>query len=86
MQEELEKIGARASVDDRDESLGKKIRDAQMQKISCQLVIGDRELEGKTVTVRRYGEKDEIPYDWEDFKAWLQDQIVQRLDDQADKR
>ena len=86
MQAELDSIGARASVDDRDESLGKKIRDAQMQKISCQLVIGDRELEGRTVTVRRYGEKEKIPYGWDEFKAWLQEQISQRLDDQAGKR
>ncbi|MDD2427637.1 MAG: threonine--tRNA ligase, partial [Eubacteriales bacterium] len=86
MQKELESFGARAWVDDREESLGKKIRDAQMQKISCQLVIGDREMEDKTVTVRRYGEKEEIPYAWDDFKSWLQKQIVERLDDQADKR
>lgn len=86
MKKELESFGARVFVDDRDESLGKKIRDAQIQKISCQLVIGDREMEDKTVTVRRYGEKEEIPYDWTDFKVWLEKQIVQRLDDQADKR
>ncbi len=86
MQKELESLGVRVSVDDRDESLGKKIHDAQVQKISCQLVIGDREIENKTVTVRRYGEKKEIPYDWSVFKDWLEKQIVERLDDQADKR
>lgn len=86
MKAELEGFGARVFVDDRDESLGKKIRDAQMQKISCQLVIGDRELEQKTVSVRRYGEKAEVSYEWAEFKAWLERQIRERLDDQEGKR
>ncbi|HQK24844.1 MAG TPA: threonine--tRNA ligase [Synergistaceae bacterium] len=44
--------GVRVEVDARDEKLGKRIRDAQMQKIPYMLVIGDRERDGGTVAVR----------------------------------
>lgn len=45
--------GIRSSLDDRSEKLGAKIRDAQMQKVPYMLVIGDKEIEKKTVAVRR---------------------------------
>ena len=48
----LRKWGVRVEVDARDEKLGKRIRDAQMQKIPYMLVIGDRERDGGTVAVR----------------------------------
>src|SRR5699024_3426905 len=44
----------RVSVDLRNEKLGKKIREAQMQKIPYILVLGDRELETETITCRTY--------------------------------
>jgi threonyl-tRNA synthetase len=49
----------RAEVDDRTESVGRKIRDAELQKVPYMLVIGDREAEEGTVAVRRHGEGDE---------------------------
>ncbi|MCL4397507.1 threonine--tRNA ligase [Patescibacteria group bacterium] len=48
----LESVGVRAELDDRSEKLGAKIRDAQMQKVPYMLVIGDKEVEEKTVSVR----------------------------------
>jgi threonyl-tRNA synthetase len=55
----LRDAGLRAEVDDRTESIGRKIREAELQKIPYMLVIGDREAEEGTVAVRRHGEGDE---------------------------
>jgi threonyl-tRNA synthetase len=41
-----------------DDRLSKKIRNAQIQKIPYQLIIGDEELEKRTVTYREYGQQD----------------------------
>ena len=49
----------RAEVDDRTESVGRKIRDAELRKVPFMLVIGDREAEEGTVAVRRHGAGDE---------------------------
>jgi threonyl-tRNA synthetase len=48
----LEAAGLRAHLDDRNEKVNLKIRDAQMQKIPYMLVIGDREAESESVSVR----------------------------------
>ncbi len=55
---ELFKIGIRAELDDRNESMGLKTREAQMAKIPFSLVAGDREMQGGKFAVRKYGEKD----------------------------
>lgn len=53
---ELKKKGFRVRVDDRNESMGLKTRQAQTGKIPFMLVLGDKEIEDKTVSVRKYGE------------------------------
>jgi threonyl-tRNA synthetase len=55
----LRAAGLRAEADERTESVGRKIRDAELQKIPYMLVVGDREAEEGTVAVRRHGEGDE---------------------------
>lgn len=52
---ELEKYGIRAEVDDRSEKIGYKIREAQLQKINYMFVVGDKEAEDGTVSVRKRG-------------------------------
>ncbi|MDK7272583.1 His/Gly/Thr/Pro-type tRNA ligase C-terminal domain-containing protein, partial [Actinotignum schaalii] len=47
--------GLRIEVDDRNEKMGYKIREAQMQKIPYQIVVGDKEVENNEVNVRKYG-------------------------------
>ncbi|MBE6834936.1 MAG: threonine--tRNA ligase [Ruminococcaceae bacterium] len=54
----LEAKGIRAELDDRSEKIGYKIREAQLQKINYMLVIGDKEVDEKSVSVRRRGEGD----------------------------
>jgi threonyl-tRNA synthetase len=51
---ELRRAGVRVRVDDRSESVGKKIRDAELAKLPYMLVLGDRELESGTVSVRAH--------------------------------
>jgi threonyl-tRNA synthetase len=55
----LREAGLRAELDDRTESIGRKIRDAELRKIPYMLVVGDREAEEGAVAVRRHGEGDE---------------------------
>lgn len=50
--------GIRVEVDDRNEKMGYKIREAQTQKIPYQLVVGDKEVDDGSVNVRRYGSQD----------------------------
>jgi len=55
---ELARVGLRAEVNDRAESVGKKIRGAEARKVPYMLVVGDREEEADEVSVRRHGEGD----------------------------
>jgi threonyl-tRNA synthetase len=54
----LRAAGLRGEVDERTESVGRKIRDAELRKIPYMLVIGDREAEGASVAVREHGRGD----------------------------
>jgi threonyl-tRNA synthetase len=56
--QELRELGYRVEVDDRNESMGLKTREAQKAKIPFSLVVGDREMEEGSFSVRRYGERD----------------------------
>jgi len=69
VQEQLQLAGIRVELDSRDEKIGYKIREAQMQKIPYMLVVGDKEVEDKAVNVRKYGEQNS---ETGDFQAFLQ--------------
>ena len=55
---ELEALGLRVEVDNRNEKLGYRIREAQTQKVPYALVVGDGEAQNETVTVRKFGSKE----------------------------
>jgi threonyl-tRNA synthetase len=55
----LTEAGIRVEIDERTESVGRKIRDAELQKIPYMLVIGDNEAQDGTVALRRHGEGDQ---------------------------
>ena len=55
---ELRAAGLRAEVDERAESVGRKIRDGELRKVPYMLVVGDNEAESGEVAVRRHGEGD----------------------------
>ena len=56
--ERLREAGTRARIDARSESVGKKIRDAELARAPYMLVVGDREQDADSVSVRRHGEGD----------------------------
>jgi threonyl-tRNA synthetase len=56
--QELREAGLRAEVDDRSESVGRKIRDAELRKAPYMLVVGDEEERARKVAVRRHKEGD----------------------------
>ena len=55
---ELDKHGIRAIVDDRNEKIGKKIRDNELKKIPYLLIVGEKEKENNEISVRKQGEGD----------------------------
>lgn len=75
IQDELKSQGVRVDIDDRNEKMGYKIREAQMQKIPYQLVVGDKEVENKEVNVRKYGSQDQETLEKDEFIWNLVDEI-----------
>jgi threonyl-tRNA synthetase len=65
----------RASVDDRNEKIGKKIRDTELMKIPYMLVVGEQEMNGGKVAVRKHGEGDKGVMDNAEFVAFVQDLV-----------
>ncbi|GAA6822361.1 threonine--tRNA ligase [Helicobacter pylori] len=75
LQDELKSQGVRVEIDDRNEKMGYKIREAQMQKIPYQLVVGDKEMKNNEVNVRKYGSQDQETVEKDDFIWNLVDEI-----------
>ncbi|MCD9066419.1 threonine--tRNA ligase [Staphylococcus pasteuri] len=75
IQDELKSQGVRVEIDDRNEKMGYKIREAQMQKIPYQIVVGDKEVENKEVNVRQYGSQDQETLEKDEFIWNLVDEI-----------
>ena len=75
VKEKLENVGIRVEVDDRNEKIGYKIREAQLQKIPYMLVVGEKEKEARTVGVRsrKSGDIGQMPVD--EFISKIQEEI-----------
>lgn len=69
---QLRQAHIRVAVDERNQKLGKKIREAQMKKIPYILVLGDEEQKQNNVTVRRYKQEGLEKYTVEEFLAYIQ--------------
>ena len=78
MRARLAAAGLRARVDDRGESIGRKIRDAELAKVPYMLVVGDREAESGTAALRRHKEGD--------LGTFALDEIAGRLSAEAAER
>jgi threonyl-tRNA synthetase len=74
----LEAKGIRVELDDREEKLGYRIREAQMKKIPYQLVLGDKERDERTVTYRQYGEQKQTTVSLDEFVAMVLKQIADK--------
>ena len=77
--QELKKAGVKVAIDDRDEKLGYKIREAANKKIPYTLVIGDKEVENKAVNVRTFGSHDQKEESFAEFKENILKEINERL-------
>ncbi|MGY3313258.1 threonyl-tRNA synthetase [Peribacillus simplex] len=75
VQEKLKAQGIRVDLDTRDEKIGYKIREAQMQKIPYMLVVGDNEAKEGSVNVRKYGEQKSETIAFEDFVAAIKAEV-----------
>jgi threonyl-tRNA synthetase len=69
----------RSFVDDRNEKIGRKIRDNEMKKIPYLLVVGEKEEETQTVAVRRQGEGDKGTMEVHEFAGFIEDEIKKQL-------
>lgn len=69
VEKELKDLGFRVSVDDRNETMGYKTRQIQTTKIPYMLVVGDREMESNSLSVRGYGEQKSVTLAMEELKA-----------------
>ena len=75
VQRKLDALGFRAEVDHRSEKIGKKIREATMEKIPYMLVVGDRDMENGTVSPRHRTGEDLGGISLEQFAALLRDEV-----------
>ena len=69
----------RASIDDRNETIGKRIRESELKRIPFLLIVGEKEMTEGTVSVRRQGGKDEGSMKAEDFAAMVTDEVKAQL-------
>ncbi|MED1283125.1 threonine--tRNA ligase [Bacillus mycoides] len=76
--DKLAQAGIRVERDIRDEKLGYKIREAQMQKVPYVLVIGDKEMESEAVNVRKYGEEKSEVVELDAFVKSMKEEIKNR--------
>lgn len=73
--------GYRAEADYRNEKIGKKIREAQIEKVPYMVVVGDRDLENGTVSPRHRAAGDLGAMSFEDFEALLKKVVDEKLKD-----
>ncbi len=77
----LENYDIRALVDERNEKTGRKIRDAEVNKIPLMLIVGDSEAEENTVSVRKHGGEDLGKMSIENFADLINKQISESLEE-----
>lgn len=77
--EALRQQGIRATMDERNEKIGKKIRDAEMHKFPYMLVIGEKEMENGSVAVRKHKSGDIGVMTIAEYAAFIQAEITQEL-------
>ncbi len=71
----LENAEIRALVDDRNEKTGRKIRDAEVNKIPFMIIVGEQEEENGTVSVRKQGEGDIGTFTIEEFISFIDKEV-----------
>jgi threonyl-tRNA synthetase len=75
IEQQLAMHDIRGIIDDRTESIGRKIRDTELKKIPFMLIVGEQEVEYGKVSVRRQGEGDEGSMGIEEFITYFKEQL-----------
>ena len=75
VRQQLAAADLRGEVDDRNETIGRKIRDNELKRIPFLLIVGEKEVEAGTVSVRKQGEGDQGAVSVADFAAMVQAQL-----------
>jgi len=76
----LKNYDIRTLIDERSEKIGKKIRDNELKRIPYLLIVGEKEQESGTVSVRRQGEGDKGSMNLENFAAILENEVKEQLE------
>ena len=71
----------RAGIDDRNEKIGRKIRDNEIKRIPYLLIVGEKEFENNTVAVRRQGEGDQGSMTIDEFSEFIGKEVSEQLAD-----
>ena len=69
----------RASIDDRNETIGKRIRESEMKRVPYIVIVGEKEMAEGTVSVRKQGGQDEGAMSVDDFIAMLGREVAEQL-------
>ena len=76
---QLNNSDIRAGIDDRNEKIGRKIRDNEMKHIPYLLIVGEKECESNTVSVRRQGEGDKGSMSIDSFAEFIGKEVSEQL-------
>lgn len=79
LKQQLDECDVRAIVDDRNEKIGRKIRDNELKRIPYMLIIGEKEMENNSVAVRKQGEGDKGVMRIEEFEQMIKSEVEQQL-------
>ena len=67
----------RATLDDRNEKIGRKIRDNELKKIPYMIIVGEKETENQEISVRKQGDGDKGTFKVEDFAKMINEEVNQ---------
>jgi len=81
---ELRSRYIRAEIDETGDSFNKKIRNNTKRKIPNIIILGEKEMEAQSVTIRRYGHSEQLSMSTKDFYSWLEEKIKNRSLEQVE--
>jgi threonyl-tRNA synthetase len=70
----------RASIDDRNETIGKKIRENELKRVPFLLIVGEKEADTQTISVRKQGDGDKGQMSVEEFTTLVKEEIKQQIE------
>lgn len=76
----LNNADIRASIDDRNETIGKKIRENELKRVPFLLIVGEKEADNGTISVRKQGDGDKGAMSVDDFRQMIESEIKQQIE------